>query len=263
MPKISLLVLLLLCSCALYAQTWEIGGMAGAAGYMGDLNQTNPVKVSGAAVGGFVKRNFNGYLSAKISFIHGNIQGADSTSRNEQFYDRNLSFQTKLNEISLIGEFNFLKYIPDVSESRFTPYVYLGIGAVNYTPLARYQGHLYNLRGLTTEGQSKPYPNFALTIPYGAGVKYNFAGKWTLGADAGYRNPNTDYLDDVSGLYPGKTQLPNAISQALSDRSGERLGTNIGSAGSQRGDLRNRDTYFFFGITLSYTFVTEKCYFER
>jgi alpha/beta superfamily hydrolase len=67
MPKFVLFIFLVFISVSLKAQTWEVGAAAGGAGYMGDLNPNNPVKVSGYAFGGFVKRNFNGYLSARLN----------------------------------------------------------------------------------------------------------------------------------------------------------------------------------------------------
>ena len=69
MPKILIIILLLFIATNLKAQSWEVGGFAGAAGYMGDLNQTNPVKLSGPAAGAMVKYNFNGYLE------YGNVFG--------------------------------------------------------------------------------------------------------------------------------------------------------------------------------------------
>ncbi|HEY0245717.1 MAG TPA: DUF6089 family protein [Mucilaginibacter sp.] len=259
MLKILLAVFLLFITCNLQAQSWEIGGTVGGAGYMGDLNQNNPVKISGGAFGALVKYNFNGYLSAKLNYLHGTIAGADSTSHNQQSINRNLSFSTPLNELSGIVEFNFMKYIPSVSDNIYTPFIYLGVGVVGYRPTATYNGQTYDLRSFETEGQSKPYPNKAISIPYGAGIKYNFAGAWNLIADIGYRNPNTDYLDDVSGKYPAG--LSNPTSVALSDRSGEKNGKYIGMPGTQRGDMRNRDTYLFIGFTISYTFITPKCYY--
>ena len=262
MPKFATFLLLFFLSVNLHAQTWEVGGFGGASAYMGDLNQYNPVKISGIALGAFVKRNFDGYLSAKLNYTFGQISGADNTASNPQLRARNLSFTTQLNELAVIGEFNFMKYIPEAGENRWTPFVYLGLGAVGYNPQASYQGHTYDLRPLRTEGESKPYPDFAATFPYGVGFKYNFSGKWNLIADIGYRNPSTDYLDDVSGNYPVKSQLPSDLSRALSDRSGEvNNGFNIGSPGSQRGDLRPKDTYMFVGFSISYTFVTSKCYY--
>jgi opacity protein-like surface antigen len=261
MPKFAAIILLLFVSFSLRAQTWELGASVGAAGYMGDLNPTDPIKFSGAAFGGYVKRNFNGYLSAKLSYTYGKIGAADSTSSNEQFRERNLSFTSFVKELAVIGEFNFMNYIPDVSHNRYTPYVYLGVGVVGFNPQTMYQGHLYDLQPLATEGES-PYHKRVLTIPYGAGIKYNFTGQWTIMADLGYRQPNTDYLDDVSGVYPNPATLPNNLSRALSDRSGEKTGVYIGTPGSHRGDGRPHDTYMFLQFTLAFTFITQKCYFE-
>jgi len=263
MPKFAVTILLIFISFNLQAQTWELGGAIGESGYMGDLNPTNPLKFSGIAIGGFVQRNFNGYLAAKLSYTYGRISAADSTSSNAQFRERNLSFTTSLNELSLIGQFNFMEYIPNVTHNRYTPFIYLGIGILSYNPQANYMGQTYNLRPLMTEGEAKPYSKYAMTIPYGAGIKYNFSDKWNLEADLGYRNPNTDYLDDVSGVYPDKSKLSSPIAQALSDRSGEKTGVYIGTPGSQRGDFRSHDTYMFLQVTVSYTFVTSKCYFSN
>lgn len=244
------------------AQTWEVGGALGTAGYIGDLN-ASPFKPSGESVGFFFKRNFNGYLGLKLSYQYYKIGGADSTSSSSQLQGRNLSFTDGLNELSLRGEFNFMKFIPDVTKSRYTPYIYLGVGFTSFAPRTMYGGAEISLRTLRTEGQASAYRTNTVVIPYGAGIKYNFSGKWTIGAELGYRYTFTDYLDDVSGLYAPQSKLPNNLSVALADRSGERTHVYTGAAGSQRGDLRPRDIYGFFGFTLSYTFVTAKCYYEE
>ena len=261
MPKFLLFIIFTFFTCTLQAQTWELGGAIGGAGYMGDLNASNPVKISGPSISGFLRRNFNGYLSARASLTFGRISAADSNSSSQQFRNRNLSFTTNLTEASLVAEFNFLSYIPEAGRNIFTPYLYLGVATASYNPTTIYNGVKYDLANYATEGEKKPYSTKAISIPYGAGIKYNITGKFTLGAEIGYRNPNTDYLDDVSGYYANQTGKP-AINQALSDRSGEKTGIYLGSPGTQRGDLNPRDTYFFTQITFSYTFVTSKCYFQ-
>ena len=261
MPKFILFIFLVLLAPRLQAQTWELGGAFGGAGYMGDLNTTNPVKISGTAIGGFFKRNFNGYFSAGLSGTIGNIAGADYKSNNPHFRARNLSFTDQLREVGLRGEFNFLNYIPEIGKSKFTPYIYLGFAAVNFHPMTVYKGNTYSLINYETEGQKKPYSSVAFSLPYGAGIKYNIWGKFTLGAEIGYRNPNTDYLDDVSGNYANMSKS-SSIAKALADRSGENTGVYIGTPGTQRGDLVPRDTYFFTQITLSYTIIPLKCYFQ-
>jgi opacity protein-like surface antigen len=263
MPKFYAALFFIVLSYTAHAQaTWEIGGTLGGSGYIGDLNPS-PFKPGGGSAGAFIKRNFNGYLSARLNYQSGKIAGADSTSSSGQLRNRNLSFTDKLSELSLMAEFNFMKYIPDAGKNKYTPYIYLGIGTTSFSPQTMYNGNEVSLRELRTEGQPAQYKKSNIVIPYGAGIKYNIGGKWTVGAELGYRYTRTDFLDDVSGLYAPHGSLPGPVSVALADRSGERTGNYIGSPGSQRGDSRPRDIYSFFGFTLSYTFVTEKCYYEQ
>ncbi|MBD1365205.1 outer membrane beta-barrel protein [Mucilaginibacter sp. ZT4R22] len=262
MLKFSAALFFFILSYTVQAQTWEIGGALGGAGYIGDLNPS-PFKPSGGSAGLFVKRNFNGYLSARLNYQVGKIAGADSTSSSQQLRNRNLSFTDGLKELSLMAEFNFMKYIPDAGKNKYTPYIYLGIGTTAFAPRTIYNGTEISLRALRTEGQASEYKTSTIVIPYGAGIKYNIGGKWTVAAELGYRYTRSDFLDDVSGLYAPHSQLPSPLSVALADRSGERTGVYTGSPGSQRGDLRTTDIYGFFGFTLSYTFVTAKCYYEE
>jgi hypothetical protein len=59
----------------------------------------------------------------------------------------------------------------------------------------------------------------------------------------------TDYLDDVSTVFPEKSELLGTRGQigvALSDRS---LADGLGDAGRQRGDSKGNDKYTFVGIS--------------
>jgi hypothetical protein len=253
------LLFLLLISSGAAAQNWEVGGFAGSSGYMGDFNQNNPFKFTDLSLGAFVKKNFNGYFSAKLGYTYARIQGADSLSSNQQLRNRNLSFFTPINEVSLNGELNFFNYLPGISMKRWSPFIFAGVALVNYKPKTDYQGDTYSLRPLKTEGQEKEYAHNTLSIPYGVGVKVNFYRSWNIALELGYRTAFTDYLDDVSTVYANKARLSNAYSGVLADRSGEKNGYYIGSTGSQRGDLRPRDTYMITGFSISYTFLSEKC----
>lgn len=247
---------LVIVSLHLKAQAWEIGAFGGCSGYMGDLNQKNPLKVSGIGLGAFARYNFNGYISLGAGVNYGMISAADSLSSNPQNRLRNLSFTTRLLEGSLTAEFNFMEFVPSVSKNIYTPYVLFGVAYTNFNPQATYNGQTYNLRDYQTEGVS--YKNTAVAVPFGIGFKYNVAGRMTLAANLGYRTAYTDYLDDVSGVYPDRSKM-SATAAALSDPSAKHIGT----PGTQRGDLRPHDTYFFTGLSISYTFITQKCYYER
>jgi hypothetical protein len=245
------------------AQSWEVGGFIGRSGYMGDLNPAKPYAFNNYAFGAQVKRNFDGYFSLKLNYVHGKIQAADSLSDNEQHRNRNLSFFSPLDEIALHLEFNFFNYIPSLSKKRFSPYLFTGIGATIFNPQTNYKGSTYRLNQYGTEGQELPdtYKLLALSIPYGAGIKYNITGKWNLIGEVGYRTANTDYLDDVSNKYPAYIGSPTPdqltlLRQNLSDPSKSRIGVSD----TQRGDFRKKDTYMFFGVSLTYTFLSQKCY---
>ncbi|MGV8880239.1 MAG: DUF6089 family protein [Sphingobacteriaceae bacterium] len=257
--RISLITLFLLISALLKAQTWEIGAFGGGSAYQGDLNQRAPLKITDMALGGYVKRNFNGYFAAKLNYGHGKIQADDRNSSHQQLRDRNLRFYSPIDELSIIGEFNFFNYVPEIGRNRFSPFIFLGLGLLNFNPQTRYEHNVYELSRYATEGQPAPYPRSLIAIPYGAGAKYNFFGKWSIVCELGFRAVDTDFLDDVSGSYPDKAVLLNNISRLLSDRSGENTGAYIGTAGTQRGDFRKNDNYAFAGFTLSYTFVTRNC----
>ena len=253
--------ILVLVNVNVFGQSWEFGGFLGGAGYMGDLNPVNPAKVNNLAFGGQIKRCFDPYWALKLAVTHGKIEAYDSDSKDAFQRDRNLSFFTPITEISLQTEFNFFNYVPSHSKKRWSPFLFAGLGLVAFNPKTIYDGQVKNLRLYGTEGQDPvdPYSEYAFTLPFGAGVKYNFAGKWSLIAEAGYRKTNTDYLDDVSGTYPlelpATSQFSEQDRRALSDRS---LSGNKEPL-SQRGDYRKRDTYMFVGFSLTYSIFKGGC----
>ena len=251
------------------AQNLELGLMGGGAGYIGDLNQTNNFKLSGIAAGAFVKLNLDPYWALGLHYNFGKIKGDDLDSDNEQFRNRGLNFSTALNEVTVQVDFNFLEYFAGGGPKQITPYLYTGLGGVFFSPRATYvhpetdRAETFRLRFYRTEGQSQPYRNYALTVPYGAGVKVRLKENWGLFSQIGYRTAYTDYLDDVGNRYADPANWPaddsiqlRATRNLLSNPSG----SADGLPGRQRGDFRKRDTYMFVGIGISYTFVSQKCY---
>lgn len=238
--------------------SWELGLMAGGAGYMGDLNQNNPLQISGFSAGAYVKRNFNQYLGLRLNYTYGQIQAKDSESSNAQFRERNLQFKTSLSEFNGIIDFNFFNFNIGGGTRQFTPYLFTGAGLVIFKPTVKVDGEKYRLDRLATEGQENGYNNVVLTIPYGLGLRYNYKDTWSVFTEIGYRTPMTDYIDDVSGRYPVNPVIRgNGQNQVnLSDPSLNQ----IGYPGTQRGDFRKRDTYLFVSVGISFTFVSSKCY---
>ncbi len=259
MRRLVLIILFFSQSLIALAQTWEVGVSAGASGYMGDISPVKIYNFTDPAFGGLVKRNFNGYWSAKVGFMQGKIQGDDRKSNNPDQLNRNLNFRSDITELSLQLEFNFFNYLPGLlpgfGSKRLSPYIFTGVSGVSFNPVTDYNGDEIELRPLQTEAVE--YKKHAISIPYGAGVKYNLKGNWNIIGEIGYRTAFTDYLDDLSGRYPDFSITPPAsgLTEALSDRS-----LNVADRrGQQRGDFRKRDTYMITAISLTYTFVPIKC----
>ncbi|MES2826563.1 MAG: DUF6089 family protein [Bacteroidota bacterium] len=248
------------------AQALEVGVQAGGAGYIGDLNQTNYLKFNGLSAGGFVKVNLDPYWAVGLHYNYGKIKADDLESRNEHFKARALNFNTELHELSLQADFNFLEYFAGGGIKRFTPYVFSGLGLVFFSPKGLYQfngatqAEEYKLRFYQTEGQTNAYKNYAITVPFGAGVKFKLKDSWSFFTQIGYRAANTDFLDDVSTIYPDPNVWPadnRLLRESLSNPS---LNPDYGFPNTQRGDFRKRDSYMFVGIGISFTFVSQKCY---
>ncbi len=235
--------------------SWELGISGGGAGYMGDLNQDNPLQISGFSAGIYGKRNFNQYVGVRLNYTYGQIQAKDANSANPQFVERNLAFKTSLNELSALVDFNFFNFYIGGGDKEFTPYLFTGAGLLVFNPKITYGGEKYQLRYQLTEGQQKMYNNMVLTIPYGLGVRYSYKDTWSVFSEIGYRTPLTDYIDDVSGVYPANPVIVSG-SYNLSDPSLHQTGIS----GTQRGDFRKRDTYLFVSVGISFTFVSSKCY---
>jgi hypothetical protein len=257
----SVCLILLFSNCA-FSQTWETGATVGGLGYMGDLNQNDFKKINHKAFGGMVKRNFDGYWSLKLWFLSGKISDDESKSPFAYEVNRNLSFFSPLTEGSLQVEFNFFDYGFGFRQKQITPYLFTGISVAVFNPKVDFNGRVYELKNYNTEGQ-ETYNTSTYSIPFGAGAKFNFGQYFNLIGEVGFRNTSTDYLDDVSGYYANSAQLQGnspeitALKMALADRSAGKIGV----PGTQRGDFRKKDSYIFVGLTLSYTFVSQKCPF--
>jgi hypothetical protein len=263
---------LLLSSITLHAQTWEVGGHIGASGYMGDLNPDKPLHFSGLAAGVFVKANFDPYWGLGLHFTHGQITENDAKSSNEQFRMRNLNFDTQLDEVAFQLDFNFLDYFSGGGRKNFTPYIFTGLGGVMFKPTATYvrpspandgtsRAVTYPTYQYQTEDQQYRYKTYTLTIPYGAGMRYHLTQNWSLMSELGYRAAFTDYLDDVSGVYPSLAGLKeHTPSPNTSLNLANGYVVPYQASGTQRGDFRKRDTYLFLNFGLTYTFTSADCF---
>lgn len=252
---------------AVHAQKgWEVGGWAGGSMYFGDLNTDFNVSTPGFATGIMIRRNFNERLCLKTSGNFVFVRADDANSDNIYERARNLSFQSNVWDFTTQLEFNFLPYVHGSSDQSFTPYVFAGISVFSFNPKAELNGELTELRPLGTEGQFKGEEYFTVQggLAYGIGLKVDLNEVWSLNFDLNSRYLFTDYLDDVSTVYPDKRQLLRTRGEdavALSDRSIAVPGVTdqIGEAGKQRGNRSNNDSYVMLGIGIVRYFGNLPC----
>ena len=276
MNRIAILLLIFQLPLIGAAQEWELGLQAGASGYMGDINPENPLAFNDWSAGAFVKYNLNHTWGIRGNFAYANTYAHDTHSRVQQRRDRNLGFFGPIMEAAVLVDFNFFKWLPQRGRIVYTPYIFAGVGGIYYDPkvyLAPSGGgpaKKISLREIQTEyhvtDNPDSYAKYAVSIPFGAGFKYNLRGPWSVGIELGYRLALTDYLDDVSGNYPLTPPPflndPNDPSSRYSVTQWQSLayGNSPGaSPGSQRGDGRPYDSFMTVGITLSYTIFKGGC----
>lgn len=250
-----------------YVQTGEFGVTAGVAHYFGDLNNRAAINRPKIALGGFFRRQFGNYIGVRLTGHFAQLGYSDMYSDNEFQRSRNLSFNTNIFELAVIGDFNFFKFMPTDPSRSFTPYASLGVGFVSYDPYAYYNNEKVYLRPLNTEGQTfyqgrKAYGTTALVVPVGFGVKYAISSKVNLSFELNYRFTTTDYLDDVSTTYIGIDKFPASQGKSLAglmqDRSYE-VGPRIGVEGRQRGFSKQKDQYAMAEVGISFNLTSYQC----
>ena len=257
----------------------DIGGKAGLGKkYFKDLNIGNN-QFNGSI---YFTATYKEAVAVRIEGTFGHVKAYDSILKAVQSttprYNRNLSFSSKIFEISAVAEFYplfiFVNWASrDDYPPKYSPYLLGGIGYYSFNPQTILNGRVVNLKPLSTEGQGfaeypdrRPYKLQQVNFPIGAGVKYELSSRLNLRAEFLYRILATDYLDDLSTKYIDQslfskyftgTQLADAL--ALNDRRRIDAEYPINPLGGQiRGKATNNDAYFSFNIKLGLNFGREE-----
>jgi hypothetical protein len=250
MKKRFLILVFALLGIAAFPQTMEVGLFGGLSYYLGDLNPGIHFLGSRPAYGAVARYNFDTRWVIKASVYRGKVTGNDTKGRTNDL--RGLKFESKVTDIAVTGEFNFYDYFTGSRRNVVTPYIFGGVGVMLFKPTA--DG--VDLRSIGTEGQQigfdgrKPYRLWAITLPFGLGVKYSINKRLCLSAEWGLRKCFTDYLDDVSKTYylEGSQINTGNPQEVLSDP------TLLHSPRQERGNPSTNDWTNFTGITLTYKF---------
>lgn len=248
-----------LCSISSVAQSRLFATAAsGIIYYNGDLNDKRIIPSSEifnlhyqAGIGYNIDKNFD----IRLQFLHGKIEGADSLANEFDNKLRNLSFKSKLDEVSLSL---YIKLFRIHQKKIFNPYVFIGYGMFWFNPTAVLNGKTYNLQPLGTEGQflsegdyPAPYKLQQRVMPLGVGMNVRVNEFWKIKFEVADNFTSTDYLDDVSKKYPNPEQLAaeqGPVAAALSNRRID----GKPSPGRNRGNIKKNDNYVRISLGVIY-----------
>ncbi len=250
---------LMFLNASLNAQVLQAGFAIGKSVYWGDLNapefSSNLNHNGGLAVQVFGKYNYKRQAGLKVGLLVGKLQGNDKFSSLDWQVERNLSFKSKLYELSVTGEYYIFGFDPTTTEKPFSPYVTAGVALMYFDPTADYLGTTYRLQPLGTEGQGNPgfgkkYNNAVVSLPFGAGAVIKLSRNLDFNFDIVARRAFTDFIDDISGNYVNYNELKalnGETAAILSDRAPEYFGLSEPlqrPTGEQRGGKFVADWYF-------------------
>lgn len=239
-----------------FSQRLSLNFFGGVANYEGDLqNKFFTFSQPKLTIGGGLSYQLSDRLSVRTGITFGAVTSDDK--KNPNLAVRNLNFSTSITELHLAAEYDLF----NLDEASFTPYFFAGIAVYHFNPYTfDTTGTKYFLQPLSTEGQGfylnrKPYNLTQFAIPFGGGIKFPLNNSISIGLELGLRKLFTDYLDDVSTTYADPDMLlanrgPKAVELAY---RGAELpnGATYPTANSKRGEPKNKDWYYFTGITLS------------
>lgn len=176
------------------------------------------------------------------------LQGSDADSDNIDRENRNLSFKSSNIEFNATGMINlFANGNRYYRRPYFNVYGFGGVGLLYFNPKAELNGTWHALQPLQTEGVK--YSRVTPVIPFGLGVRLKFGPNMNIAIEGGYRKIFTDYLDDVSTVYPVQSSLASDIARSLSVRYDN---VPAGIEGLQRGNPSSDDGYMMVNVKLEY-----------
>lgn len=252
----------------------------GTSNFLGELGGSNGVGASG--INGFKDLEFEmtrpaisaGYryylnpnFALKTQLTYTRLNGDDALTEERFRKNRNLHFRSPLIEMAFQIEYYPLKeYFGHLYRTKgvmgkkvnyASPYILAGIDAFWFNPKARYDNTWVALAPLQTEGVA--YRKIAAALHFGLGFKYAITNQLSIGAEMGLRYTNTDYIDDVSGLYIDKTASDD-MTQYLANPTINSIPTYTDgdytydptAPGMKRGNASNNDAYLLTVFNVNY-----------
>lgn len=211
------------------AQTYEIGGHFGGANYIGDVGKEMYINPNNLMVGALLKYNRSPRNSYRISFLVGNINGADTESGSTRRNQRGYYFKNTIKELAIGMEYTFWEFDVHRGKSISTPYLFTGFAIFTYDELHK-------------EDKNSPelvaYKNNSINyaIPMAIGYKAKLGHYFMINLELGVRYTFTNNLD---GSAPKEESLDGKTHTF--------------------GNPNSNDWYVFTGVSFTFAFGRKPC----
>ncbi len=176
--------------------------------YKGDLSHSYSQWANGVHAGILFnkKKRINGHFNLMI--------GRAVAQNPNYFFDDGSDPQPTPNKFAKINLFTFHYdlHLNLLKQKGFIVYLYQGIGLTRFDPRDTENKKLQDQ--LNTRAQGESYSNITLFLPHGIGAMYVSKPGFGVGFQAGFLNPMSDYLDNVSE-WGDRTKRDNILSYKM------------------------------------------------
>lgn len=251
---------------ALNGQNISFGVGGGLMYYNGDLSDASyvpPSEIVKPYFGADISFLIVDRLDLSLRYMHGSVEGADSLADERDNKARNLSFKSNIDEVSAVFRYRVFRVL---DKRLINPFFFVGLGYFWFNPTAEIEGVRYDLQPLGTEGQfiqegnyEEPYDLQSFSLATGFGVFVRLGHQWSLRLEAAPQLTFTDYLDDVSTIYPDSTALANTPNGSLAVLASSKRPKGWPDPGRSRGNPERDDVIVSFGVSIVFTPVPKRC----
>lgn len=200
-------------------QTIEVGPHFGLTSYIGELNTWRKLpewdwksfNQFDYDLGAVARFNYDSRWAFRLDYSYARLRACDTVTAWRS--EAELSFQSKVHDLSLIAEFNFLNYYTGHAQASVSPYIFAGISGFLY--------HTKPYTGNKTIDQHTLQKGKSLSIPFGLGCKLSLSKHLAATLEWRMHYTFTDNLDDVTGVYPAMNKHSLMVARPVTDEQGD------------------------------------------
>ena len=190
MKKIVLVFIAVILTVSAFAQkSADIGLWGGSTSYLGDIKAPT-IQTFNLNFGAYFRYNFNARVALRTMFLTGSFS-AEGTVENEP-----VEFSKNAQDISLMIEINYLRYVLGDKKTPFTPYILGGFGVMYFPYTLDPAVHARINRGFPVLNRVEESV-ISPTIPFGFGIKFSIGERLGIGAEYQMRMLFSDKFDDI------------------------------------------------------------------